>query len=241
MAKSNGFVLPRDDEHTLIVGMNGSGKTQLGAFLLSKQDLKNRRWIIIDYKGDELLNSLERTREIGFEVPNKNGLYIIHLMPSQNDDVDKWLWSVWGAENVGVYVDEGYMLPQGRRPGEGAFDTIQVQGRSKRIPVITLTQRPVQISRFAISEASHVAYLRLNDRRDLETLTNIVPRDFPTWTPPEFTKNQVGDATSAGLPAYHTRWYSVKSDRRFVLRPVPDAETIRADIDRQLEPKVRWF
>ncbi len=223
------FTFPRDDEHTAIWGRTGSGKTQLGAFLISKKPLRKSRTVIIDYKGDELLNSLERVREIGHkEIPKKNGLYILHSIPKVDDEkIERWLWDIWDEENIGLYVDEGYMLPQGE-----AFEAILTQGRSKRIPVITLSQRPVHVSRFVISEASHVAMFDLNDDRDVQTTRGIVPRDFPYWVPPE-----LGDA----LPAYHARWYSVKSRGRFVLRPVPKAEHIRRRIDAQLEPKLRWL
>ena len=60
--KHNGaqFTWPRDDEHTAVWGRNGTGKTQLATYILSRQDFKRKPWVIIDYKGDELLNSLER-------------------------------------------------------------------------------------------------------------------------------------------------------------------------------------
>ena len=222
------FSFPRDGEHVAVWGMTGSGKTQLGAWLISKKNLKRKPTIILDYKGDELLNSVSRLREIDHnEVPKKPGLYILHSIPKADDEkMERWLWDVWGQENTDIYVDEGYMLPK-----DAAFDAILTQGRSKRIGVTTLSQRPVHVSRFVPSEASHVVMFRLNDDRDVDTVRGIVPRDFPQWVPPEF-----GDK----LPPFHARWYGVKSDARFVLRPVPDAETIRANIDRQLEPRARW-
>lgn len=223
------FQFPRGGEHTAVWGRTGSGKTQLGAFLLSKKNLKHSRNVIIDYKGDELLNSLERTREIGLnEVPQKPGLYILHSRPDLDEDTEAWLWKIWEQEDIGLYVDEGYMIPQADK---GAFAAILTQGRSKRIPVITLSQRPVHVSRFVISEAAHVVMFDLNDERDIQTTRGIVPRDFPYWVPPEF---------GTELPMYHARWYSVKSKSRFVLRPVPGEDQIRDHIDRQLEPKLRW-
>lgn len=224
------FSLPRDGEHVAVWGMTGSGKTQLGAWMISQKNLKRKPTVILDYKGDELLNSIERIREIEHtEVPKKPGLYILRSIPKADDEkVERWLWSAWDKESVDLYVDEGYMLPQ-----EAAFDAILTQGRSKRIGVTTLSQRPVHVSRFVPSEASHIVMFRLNDQRDIDTVKGIVPRDFPTWLPDEYRE-------AGKLPPFHARWYSVKSDARYVLRPVPDAEKIRSDIDRQLEPKLRW-
>lgn len=228
----NEFRLPSDSEHCCVWGHTGSGKTQLGAWLLSKKNLKSKPHFILDYKGDELINSPKNIREIGFELPTKKpGLYILHSRPDLEEETENWLWSIWSAENVHLYVDEGYMVPQGRH---GAFDALQTQGRSKRISVTTLSQRPVQISRFAISEASHVAAFHLNDERDIKTAEQIVPRGFFEWLPPEYKK-------AGGLPKFYARWYNVKDRAKYILRPVPDVDTIVAEIDRQLVPKITWF
>lgn len=229
------FRLPADDERTLILGDTGGGKTQFGGFLLSKQNFKRKRWIITDYKGDELLNSIERAREIDVgEIPKKPGLYISHPRPTDEGDdaVEQWLWDIWDEENVGLYIDEGALIPNART--KGAFASIAIQGRSKRIPTITLSQRPVDISRYTVSQSSHIIMFPLMDQREIDAATNVVPKDFPTWIPPEY-KSQ-GD-----LPKYHSRWYRVNDRSRYVLRPVPEADEIRDDIDSQLEPKLRWL
>lgn len=224
------FRLPRDDEHTTVVGHNGSGKTQLGAWLLSQQNLRDKPWYVVDYKGDELLNGISRAREIDFhETPRQPGLYMLHSRPDLEDETEGWLWNVWQNEGAGLYIDEGYMLPQANR---GAYQAILTQGRSKRIPVITLSQRPVKVSRFAFSEASHIAMFDLTDRRDRATIEEICPRGFSQWCPRQFGRQ---------LPKYHARWYNVKERAPFVLLPVPDADTIISDIDGQLEPKVKWL
>ena len=90
----------------------------------------------------------------------------------------------------------------------------------------------MRISRFALSEVSHVAVFDLNDRRDWRTLDEVLPQGFTDWLPVEF-----GDK----LPKYHARWYSVKSDGRYIVKPVPSADEIRELIDTQLEPNRRWL
>lgn len=225
------FAFPGDDEHTTIVGRNGCGKTQLGCYLLARRDLKRERWIALDFKGDELINSLENVQYIdGNSIPKPPGLYVKSFRRAGDDEINEFLWGAWEKENTGIYIDEGYFVPQGE---DGAYKGLLTTGRSKNIPVITLSQRPVRISRFAFSEASHVAVFDLNDRRDWRTLDEVLPEGFTDWLPAKYT----GDK----LPKYHSRWYSVKTDGRYIIEPVPDAETIRDMIDSQLEKKTRWL
>jgi hypothetical protein len=61
---------------------------------------------------------------------------------------------VWAQENTGIYIDEGYMLGV-RNP---ALNACLTQGRSKRIEMMILSQRPVWMSKFVFSESN---YLRL--------------------------------------------------------------------------------
>jgi len=203
----------------------------LGAFLLALQDLTNKTWLVIDYKGEEIFAALERARKIGFsDVPDEPGLYILPSRPDLEDQTENWLWRVWSHENVGLFVDEGYMLPNIQK---GAFQGILTQGRSKRIPVITLTQRPVRVSPFAFSEASHVAVFDLNAKADRKTIEDRTGEGFMSWRPAEYPDEK--------LPRFHSRWYSVKSDSKYVIKPVPEANEIVKRIDAKLRPKRTWL
>jgi hypothetical protein len=225
------FRLPAQDEHIAVVGRNGSGKTMLGAFLLAMQDLTKQTWLILDYKGEEIFHGLERARHIGFsDVPDEPGVYVLSSRPDLEEATERWLWRIWEHERVGLLVDEAYMLPN---MVKGAYQAILTQGRSKRIPVITLTQRPVRVSPFAFSEASHVAVFDLNSKADRKTVEDRTGEGFMTWRPPGFTDER--------LPRFHSRWYSVKSDSRYIVRPVPVAKEIVRRIDAQLPPKRTWL
>lgn len=227
------FTFPADDEHTTVVGRNGSGKSQAGFWLLANRDLQHGLPVyVVDYKREILFQSLQNAKRIGFrDTPDEPGLYILESRPDWEEDTEDWMWRVWAKENAALFVDEGYMLPQIPR---GAFQAILTQGRSKRIPVTTLTQRPVRVSPFAFSEASHIAVFDLNRKKDWQTIEEMTPEGFSTWTPPEF---------NGELPPYHARWHAVKRKASFVLRPVPSAEELVAHVDAQLEPKAqrRWF
>jgi hypothetical protein len=231
MAETEKFYLPRDDEHTTIVGRNGTGKTLLGAFVLARRDLANTTQLIVDYKGEEVFAALSRARAIGFrDVPHEPGVYILKAAPHLNNQVEDWLYRVWESSHVGLFIDEGYMLPN--PPQGGAFQAILTQGRSKRIPVITLTQRPVRVSTFAFSEASHVGVFDLNAKRDRQTVEDRTGEGFMSWLPPQFPE---------GLPKWHARWYAIKTDGRYIVSPVPEPRKIVAMIDEQLVPKRRWL
>lgn len=213
------FRLPANTQRTSIIGRTGSGKTVAGSWVLSEAPFDKQPYIIVDYKGDELLNSSDRIKEIDLKtVPKQPGLYIVHPRLDQVEQVDAWLWKVWERENVGLYFDEAYMLPD-----KGALQAILTQGRSKRIPVIALTQRPALISRFIFSEADFFAVFQVSIDDDKKRIRGFIP----------------SYVTDARLPDYHFRWYDVSKDKLFNVLPVPAPDDIRDRIDSRLSPKRR--
>lgn len=220
------FRWPRTDEHTAILGCTGSGKTTLAACVLSNAPFDKMPYIAIDYKNDDLLAQIGRLKEIELSdpIPEKPGLYVVRPLPSEADDVEKWLWKIWEKGHTGLYIDEAYLLPN-----KEAIKNILAQGRSLRIPVIAASQRPVDVPRSIFTEASHIAVFRLNDRRDKKTVAE--------FTPDGMLENR--------LPDYHSFWYSVKDhsagDPRpyHVLSPVPIAEKIVETINDRLAPNYK--
>ena len=225
MAVEKAFRLPRTDEHLAVLGCTGSGKTTLASWVLSKSPFDQMPYIAIDYKGDDLLGSIDRLREIGLNetIPSKPGLYVIRPRPSDADDVEKWLWRVWEKGDTGLYIDEAYLLPD-----KDAIKNILAQGRSLRIPVIAASQRPVSVPRSIFSEASHIAVFRLNDRRDKKTVAEFTPDGM----------------IEKRLPDFHAFWYNVKDHRAddampyWILKPVPMADEIIDVINERLKPRV---
>lgn len=215
-----GFQLPSISERTSIIGRTGSGKSVFGAFLLSKQPFDQMPYIIIDYKGEELFSELDRVEQIGlYDVPRKPGLYTVKPRPGIDDEaVEAWLLRVWERGRTGLFVDEAYMLPD-----KGAFQGILTQGRSKRIPAIVLSQRPVHLPRFVFSEADHFAVFHLSIDDDKKTV-----------------KKMINGNVIEPLPDYHSWWYSVKTNQIFVMKPVPSPEEIQNVISDRLSPKRRF-
>lgn len=205
------------------MGRTGSGKTQQAAWLLSLAAFDRQPYIIVDYKGDDLLNAIERVDEIRLgEVPKHPGVYIVHPLPHETDETNEWLWKIWKREKTGLYFDEMYNVPDPQK--KSALRAILTQGRSKRIPAICLTQRPAWVSRFIFSEADHYSVFHLNTSGDVSRVKEFMPGDHETR-----------------LPTYNSQWYDVSQDASFQLLPAPDADTILQRFDDRLAPKRRKF
>ncbi len=199
--------LPRNDERLTILGHTGSGKTVAGLWHLSLQNFRRFPWIIIDYKRDEAIKKLPAA-EIDDVGSFKSGLYVYRPLPGEEEEVEAFLWKVWKRGTVGLFIDEGYMLKS-----SVAFNAILMQGRGKRIPVITISQRPVWLPRAVWSEADHFQVYHLSDMRDWKTVSNFVPMD-----------------TQPDLPSYHSIYYTVKTRSLAIAAPVPSASQSRNKI-----------
>ena len=90
--------------------------------------------------------------------------------------INVFSWELWKRENIGIYVDEGTMVT-----GMGGFNACLTQGRSKQIPMIVCTQRPVSVSRWLFSEASFYMLFPLTDERDRKTVSSFVPVNLDTY------------------------------------------------------------
>lgn len=213
--------LPNDTQRLVIVGATGSGKTQAATWHLSKRSFTEMPWIVYDFKGDELLNSIEHAQHMtsGMDIPTRPGLYIVHADP-EDSGVESQLMQIWKQQNTGLYIDEGYMIDRNSKP----FSLVLTQGRSRHIPCITLSQRPVWMNRFVFSEADYFQIFRLGWIKDIRKVQ-------------EYTGDK--DIT-VRLPDYYSYYYDVSSDSMKVLKPVPDRETILDTFNYRLRglPKV---
>lgn len=217
------FNLPGLSHQISITGRNGSGKTQMGAWLLSKARFDVQPFIIFDFKHDELLNDIDKAHDITLKdkLPKHPGIYRVHPVPGEEDEVEELLYKMWHHKNVGMYVDEMYMIDKYSK----AMNTILTQGRSLMIPRYLLTQRPTNCSRFTFSECNFYSAFHLNDKRDMKILESFMPHNL-----------------NVRLPEYHSYYYDVNNDRKFMLKPVPDRDTILKNFDARLPHKRKgWF
>lgn len=224
-----GFALPSEEQSILLVGKNGSGKTRAAVWHLSRRDLENERWLIINHKREPLINSLPGAHFLEldeFPAPNDTGLYIYEPRPEIDDAaVTAILWRAYQEGRIGVYLDEGYMVS----PRDAALNSLYTQGRSKKIPIITLSQRPTRISRFAVSEAMFFQIFLLTDRRDRKTIAEFVPLDLDGYM-------TARDGAPRALAPYHSIYYDTREDAPVMLAPVPDDAKIVADIAAMTAP-----
>lgn len=211
---SDGFRFPGGDQRTTILGATGSGKSTCGLWMLAHQRLTLRPWVIFDFKREGFFD------RVGFppitaialdaKPPRKPGLYLVAPRPGDDDAVEAFLWRIWEAENIGLYVDEAPLMPE----YGNAFPACIQQGRSKQIPIIACTQRPVGVPRGLFSEASFVCVYDITDARDFKTIQGFVPAEL----------------TAQSLPRFHWKWWS--RDQRLILNmgPVPPPDTIAAQL-----------
>lgn len=218
--------LPTAENRTTIIGSTGTGKTQWAVYFLSSRDFHLRPWIIFDFKRDKLIAQLGAI-EISLENPPPiiPGLYVIRPNPFANNDaaLSHYFKQIWANENTGVFVDEGYEIGNKNL----AFRALLTQGRSKRIEMITLSQRPVWMDKFVFSEASFFAIFNLTIKDDAD-----------------YVRTYVGGEQIGWLPPYSPYWFDVEKQDGVILEPAPSAEEIikifrkriKADISIAAQP-----
>lgn len=215
------FQLPGAEHRTTVIGMTGTGKTVFGAWLLSKQRFDKRPWIVIDFKDEELWDRVKepsiRPLKLG-DMPGKLGLYRLRVDPWNLDALEEYLKKIWSHGNIGLFVDEVSLIPQ-----KDAFKAILRQGRSRLIPVIACTQRPVDCDREVFTESNYMAVFKLKDLRDYKTVEQITG-----------TKG-----TERPLPEHWSWWYDAKQNALFPLKPCPPPDIVAAAL-RQVAP-VSWW
>ena len=221
MPNDSSMILPGPDDRTLIIGRTGSGKSHMALWMLSEVHQSDDVTIIIDFKRDTLISQVPYTQDktIFDDLPREPGLYRVQPFPQQQKDISDFLMRVWDTENIRLFIDEGVMLAK-----NDALDNILIQGRSKMIPVIMLTQRPVGISRFAFSESQIFVVFPSHDKRERKTINEFTPL-FDN-----------GDNRPVSLPPYHSYYYNVTTGDVLTLAPVPSIDKIMRTFEEKLRP-----
>ena len=220
--------LPGDKHRHVIVGATGSGKTQYALWEMSHRNFHTSPWIVYNWKRDESIDRIPGSHAIELdEMPEEPGIYIVHPLPSDETAVEHQMWEIWKRGGIGVMIDEGYMAGDRNE----ALRAILTQGRSKEIPLIVLSQRPVWMERFVFTESEFRQMFRLGDTEDVKQMKRFIsstPRNVPFEVD-----------LSQRLPDFHSYYYDVGYDTLHVLRPVPSIQTIHATFSRRFAGRKR--
>lgn len=170
---------------------------------------------MLDFKGEELFAALDLTPwDITQPLPVEPGIYWLRVLPGQESDVSQFFLNCYNTTDILIFTDEGYMLPYQDRWVRACL----TQGRSKRIEMITLTQRPVKIDVFFLSEASYMGVFRLNVKDDRKRVSEYMDGlEIPR------------------LPSFHCLWYDVALDDATVFEPVPPARELIEAFREEIE------
>jgi hypothetical protein len=191
---------------------------------LSNASFDRMPWIVYDFKRDELLAEvadleneiLENEPHITTEdLPTQPGIYFVHPHPDDVLRVQAQMWRIWEHQNMGVFVDEGYMVCSPTAPNP-AFRSLLTQGRSLHIPMIILSQRPVCLDKFVFTESDFYQVFSLQSAKDRNKIMEYVPTDL-----------------DEPLPRHHSYYHDVAQAETHVMRPVPTGPKILKEFERR--------
>ncbi len=158
----------RYGEHVAIIGDTGSGKTYLESRLLAA-----RQYVLfIQTKSDETVDNELKGFVVRKQARSMDSLVEsrIILRPKydrQRAEVADALERVWKQGGWTVAVDE--LLYVEKMKLTWSVDRLLTQGRSEKISTVVGMQRPVAVTRWAISQATHVFCFRV-EGRDIATV-----------------------------------------------------------------------
>jgi ABC-type dipeptide/oligopeptide/nickel transport system ATPase component len=158
-------------QHVSVIGRTGSGKSYLCAKLLQTR----RAVLAIQTKPDDIrYEGFERIKSIG-GVHYGQYRYLLSPKPDfgvQAAEIARALDYAWKTSKRDggwcVYIDELYYLTEKLHLGN-RVELMATQGRSKNLSLVIGMQRPVGITRWALSESTHVLSAQL-EGRDVKTL-----------------------------------------------------------------------
>jgi DNA helicase HerA-like ATPase len=156
----------RQGEHVAVVGDTGTGKT----FLMSRLVQLRGYVVVFRTKDDDIAFEGFRKRGQGDSLDH---LYTERILLAPDYERQAYegyraLERVWRHGGWCIVIDELWYVEQMLKL-QRYVNRLLTQGRSKKITVIVGMQRPSQVSRFAISQCTHLFVFR-TEGRDTKTI-----------------------------------------------------------------------
>ena len=165
----------KQGEHISISGDTGSGKTTLANVLLYGREYT----LSLRSKADKapLPGRYIRTAA-AFAKDNKTKRFLLDPLPERKAvEFYPALVQAWKEGGWCVYVDELWHVERMHKALQQQIEIMLTQGRSNNISMFTGMQRPVDVSRFAMSQATHNIAFKA-DGRDVKTLAEVGTKEW---------------------------------------------------------------
>lgn len=177
------MLLPEKGERTLSVGQTGSGKTAFNVWLLDK--LSFAPVVIYDTKEEPKFLTLKTAavarsfKEVSERLQSGEHDYVVFRPPDSvlhdPQKLDEYLYAHYSQfPGVDAYIDEVYSFHSSGRPHMG-LQAMLTRGRSRGISVLMSSQRPVSLSRSALTESQHIYVFVIAHEEDRKTLNKLIP------------------------------------------------------------------
>ena len=166
----------KQGQHIAIIGQTGSGKSTLARELLRRRGY----CIICVTKPDPLLWPATWKRVTTVKKIDLAEATHFILRPSYYQQrVEIWnaLDTAWKQGGWTIYLDEEYYIEQQLGLDEKVIQLL-TQGRSNNITMIVGMQRPAWVSRFNLSEPTHIICGRLGDERDMSIVKSVIGSQY---------------------------------------------------------------
>lgn len=156
------------DERVVIIGKTGSGKTFLAKHLLKTC----QKLLVLDSKGT--LNDWN-CQNYDPSAMDAEGFRLRLLGPFDGNDMDA-IDHAYRVGDVTIYIDEAYSIfyDQRKRAEIEPILRCLTRGRERGVGVWVSTQRPVNMSKYVLTEAEHFFVFRLTDSNDRKLVANSI-------------------------------------------------------------------
>jgi hypothetical protein len=177
---------------------------------LSQRSFDQRPWVVIDCKGDDLVSALPVSAPASLhdDPPTDPGLYVVKAEIEDHDrggPLTDYLRKIYEQGNIGVMIDEGGMVGQRNR----GLRMILTLGRSRSVPLIILTQRPVNVDKYAFSESEYLQIFYIQIKDDQQTVHGYI------------SEEQLNFETLRKRGLYHSAWFDVRANELTYMEPCP--------------------